>query len=607
MIPFELLLEHGKALLAVWAVVFAAGIPVAALLRQRLGVAGRVLTGIVAWTVALYVIPFEGGLDVAMVAAVVGTAWVAWHRFRLVWRVRSKRCGNLPLSNSGITVAASAPQPGDRDQREEFWTAGLLFLGCSVYATLLLWNYVPLGVDAGMVGTSARMIALHRALPQNYDPLFPELFFPTVNLGLPTIGSIAIRLGCEPASVVLALAQLSYSAWILAAYLMLRSWVRPAPAAVLAVVQAWGARWAQNTIGWGGFPTVAGMAVGLFAVRLLWDTVRHQGVRPALSLGLTVGAIPLVHGVSAAVWLYVAAPVMGLVLLWSTPQRGRTLATLAAAAGISLAVLGCYVLRGQFHMSQFELDWSLEHLRLDAPEGTDGPALLLSCLGYLIRYSGSLVAWLGAASVAALVVVGRWRSALALLAGVALLVVLLANAQWSVLPFSMMLYPNRAVYWGGPLAAAALALAWQAVGQRWQFLVRPPLGIAVSVLLLAAAFSQHIPQYQKAVWERPVGKDGWEALRWAHAHLQPRTTFILAGYGSVGSYLPACAGLPTSAWEIHHCAMEESRDILGRLPPTHRLIDHDFDNTPVPPGRVLFQNATVVIVELKPSTTSLSR
>jgi hypothetical protein len=572
MVPLDLLLEHLKGLLAVWGIVLLAGFSICTALRVRLGVAGYVLLGIVYWTISLYAFCFDGGLDVAL-----GLAFA-------------------------ILLGTAVGQRGWRSWRPKHpWASGTLVLGCAVYATLLLGNYVPLGVDAGLVGTSARMISSHRGLPTSYAPWFPELFFPTVNLGLPTIGSIAISWGCEPGSVVLGLAQLAYSAWILAAYLVLRLWVRPSPAAILAVAQAWGARWAQNTISWGGFPTVAGMAVGLLAVRLLWRASRRGTVRSALALGMTAGAIPLVHGVSAAVWLYCVAPVAGLALLVKSPQRGRTLVTLLAAAGVSGLVLICYLLVGQVNLSQTEIDWSQGHIRGDAPKTGAWPGVVPASLDYLKRYSGSHIAWLGAASWTALLVLGRWRSALALAGCLVLLVVILANANWWILPFSMMLYPNRAVYWGGPLAAVAMALAWKAARQRFPGFGKVGVGLVASLALLGLAFAQHVNQYQRNVWRAPIGKDGWEALRWAEVHLNAPGTFVQATYGSVGSFLPSCAGVPTSAWQIHHCAMDEWQAVLRHMQPTHRLCVRGVDPTLLPQGRILFQNSTVTILDMRPA------
>jgi hypothetical protein len=271
---------------------------------------------------------------------------------------------------------------------------------------------------------------------------------------------------------------------------------------------------------------------------------------------------------------------------------------MAGAAGITILVLAFYLGHGQFNMSQAEVDWSLQHMRGDAPQAADNPSLLLVSLSYLVRYSGSIMACIAAAAWIILCLLRYWRIALALLACLGLLVVALANSQWLVLPGSMMLYPDRAVYWGGPLAAVTMALAWHALRMKIPTFDTAHVGQVVSLILLTLAFSQHLPQYQRFVGNPPVNHDGWKALCWARTHLKADETYIAATYGSVGSFLPACAGLATSAWQIHHCAMEETQALLQQMSPTHRLCVHGVDVVPLPTGHVVFQNNTVTIFEV---------
>lgn len=571
MVPSAVLLNHLAALLAVWAVVVVAGVPTSALLRVRLGFPGHVLLGLVYWSVALYALPFDGGLVLAGVIAAVGfVAVLVRNRPRL-----------------------SRPHP------QRLWAAAILTLGCGAYGTLLLRNYVPLGVDAGMVGALSRTIAFHWGLPTNFAPWLPDLYFPAVNLGLSTVGGVAMGLGCEPGSAVLGVAVLAYAVWILGTYPALRLFARPTTAAVLAVAQAWDARWAQNTIGWGGFPTVAGLGLGIFAARLMWDAGRRCNVRSAVALGLSVGALPLVHGICAAVWVYTVAPVLGVVLLVRSPRPRLTAATLFGGAAVSVAVLACYLLVGQVHMSPSEVDWSRGHLLADAPTTGTLPVVVRACLDYMKRYAGHDMMWLGVASAVVLLLLGKRRQVAAVSACVALLVVVLANAHWWVLPFSMMLYPDRAVYWAAPFAAVVIAMAVTTFRRRFPRLLPGSLMVAMGVVLLGLCSAQNVNQYQKSLWNPPVGRDGWEALQWANANLRAPGTFVEAKYGSVGSLLPVCADLPTNAWQVNHCAMEEAKEVIAKQRPTHRMHVRGADPDPVPTSRVVFQNETVTIVQLR--------
>lgn len=573
MVPPDVLLSHLAALAAVWAVVLVAGVPACAALRVRLGFPGHALMGLVYWAIALYVFRFDGGLAVAGALALAGFAAV-------IFRDRPVRFPHPAYLRAAV----------------------ILGVGCGAYATVLLRDYVPFGADSGMVGASCRLIADHLGLPADYAPWFPDLYFPAVNLALPTVGGVAVALGCEPASVVLALAVLAYAAWILAAYCVLRLWSPPATAAVLAVAQAWGSRWAQNTIGWGGFTTVAGVAAGLFAARLMWDAGRRRTARSAVALGLAAGAVPLVHGVSAAVWVYAFAPALAVVVLVRSPHPRRTAATLLLAAATGAVVLAVYLLAGQVHMSPAELAWSRDHITSDAPQSG-----VAACLGYLAKFGGDAVAVLGVVAWVGMLALGAWRAALGVAACLALLTVILANAHWWALPFSMMLYPNRAVYWLGPLAAAAVSLALSAGRRKFPGVAAPRVGVVAALLLLAVGLAQHVNQYQRIVWKPLVGRDGWEALRWCDGNLTAPGTFVRATYGSLGSFLPSCAGVATDAWQVNHCAMDESRSALARRRPTHQMCVRGIDPDPPAGARVVFRNAAVTIVELEPAGVSQAR
>jgi hypothetical protein len=453
-----------------------------------------------------------------------------------------------------------------------------------------------MGNDATMLGTAVRVIAHNHGLPKTYAPILPELHFPAVNLGLPTPGAAAVMLGAEVPSTVLALAQMSYSAWILATYLVLRLVVPRPSAAILAVVQAWDARWAQNTISWGGFSTVASMAVGVFAIRLIWDYSREFSPRRAVAIGLTVAAMPMVHGISAAVWLYVVAPVLSIAVLWKSSNRKATVKQFAVAGVSGGTFILAYLAIGQVRMTPAAKAWTLNHILEDCPKPAEGVKFLQNSFNYLALYGNNLFIWIGLAAGVFLLIRRRWLPAVGILFSLAMLTLIMANGRWQFLPGTTLLYPNRAVYWIGPITAIAAAFAWR----EWSALIptRGTLntGLAIGIVLLGLTAVQHVNQYQKLASSPVVQLEGWQALKWAGANLSG--AFVHATPHNVGSQLPVCAGVPTDAWHIHHIAMEEWEAIQRRMPFTHRLIVKGLDVWDMK-GRIVFENSSVVIVELR--------
>jgi hypothetical protein len=250
-------------------------------------------------------------------------------------------------------------------------------------------------------------------------------------------------------------------------------------------------------------------------------------------------------------------------------------------------------------MSPSEVEWSREHLTADAPEVGTFAFTARSCLNYMKQYAGHDMMWLGTASAFVLLLLGKRREVAAAVACVALLALVLANARLWVLPFSMMLYPNRAVYWAAPIAAVVIAMTVTAIQRRFPGTVPRGVAVFLGVALLGLCSAQNVNQYQKSLWNPPVGRDGWEALRWANENLRASDTFVEAKYGSVGSLLPVCADLPTNAWQVNHCAMEEAKEAIARRQPTHRMHVRGADPDPPPNQRIVFQNDTVTIVQLR--------
>ena len=436
----------------------------------------------------------------------------------------------------------------------------ILFAGCAVYLTLLLTNYVPPGMDASMHTTGARVIAAQQGLPRTYAPIGPQLFFPAVNLGLPTLATVASRCGAEPCASMLACEQLTFSTFILATYLLLRLWARPTPAALLAVFAVWTTR-AQETVGWGGVPTVASLALGLLATRLLLDLVLRPVTGRRSRWESRWSPLPLVHGVSAAGWVYAVAPVALGAALVKTRQRWPACKALLLSGGVTAGVLLAYLIVGHTGISQVDIDWTRDWQAGYAPKG-EGWRLLLTIPVYVKTGAGSVAVWGGLVGLVVLLVRRRLGALACVLTSAGVLCLLVANSRAWVLPLSMLLYPecpdllgHAAVRRGHGPGLASLAGAGPAL---------VVLAAALVVVMLPFAVTRHLHGFQRIAWQPEVSRTQWQALVWARDHLDPRHDFVASCYNTAGSFLPAVAGIPTNAWHIHHFAAEEAEQVLPR-------------------------------------------
>jgi hypothetical protein len=566
LVSWSLLLEHFGALALLWACVLLPGFALLPWLRVRLGLAGVPLLGIVYWTVALFLLPFNGGMDIAaglafVFAALAGVLW--WRR--------------------------GAPRPV---WTRASWSMLVFGVGQLPFLTTLFSQYVPFGMDASMHATGAVLIGCGGGLPARYAPMTPGLAFPSVNLGLPAIAGVGIRWGGDPAAIMLAAHHLTFTGLILATYILMRTWVGRTPAMVLAVSSVWLARASETTLEWGGFPTVLSVAVGLFAARLLLQQGRTPSWPLALATGAAIAATPLVHGCGGGTWLYCVGP-WALVAAWAqTPNKtalSRSLALTFAMAGLLLMV---YRSVGILEVNAQEMQSTRECQESSAPKGEN---VWLASTHFIFKDSGNVIVSLGWTALAFLLLRRQWLAFGVLTGAWAAMLLVVVNARYWVLPASFLLYPERTLYWAAPLSAVGLALAWRRVPMKLPKLVGPI--VALSLLGVAAYF--HNIYYQRIARQDYVNADGWAALLWARENLQPGHDFVQAPYNSTGSFLPPFARIACSGAHHHHFVAQQLSDVNRQRNVTHVLIDQALSpQTETPVGTIVFHCGTITIIQV---------
>lgn len=568
MLPWSILAEHAIALALLWASVLLAGFALLPVLRLRIGIAGIPLLGIVYWTIALYVLPFAGGLDLAAGLATVLALAALIHGWRVgLWS---------PI------------------RRHLSWATLLLALGSLAYTSTLIVHYVPFGMDASMHATNAVLIARSGGLPTDYAPFMPDIPFPAVNLGLPAVASLAIRWGGDPSAVILATHHLTFTTLILSTYLLLRWWTRPTTAALLAVVSVWMARSSQGTLAWGGFPTVMSVAIGVFAARLLLQQCRTVNWRSALAAGAAIASLPLIHGVGGGTWIYCAGGWISLATLSLARNRRLTLRGLAFTGVVAAALLGVYRLSGKLELQPHERDRIPMFVQLNAPPESNWPVWLTS-IRYVSQNSENLLVWPGWLACVVLALRRQWTAFLLLTAAWLTLITVVANSRWLVLPGSFLLYPERVLYWAAPLCAVGAALVIGRAVWHNAAVKRGLVAGALGILLLAGYYQNKL--YQKLVREDFVNQDGWEALIWAKEHLRPESDFVETEYNSLGAFLPAFAQVACTGAHHHLFYTKQRNEAHARRPVTHVFVDQRKPPRRTVTGEVVFRNPTITVVK----------
>ena len=360
----------------------------------------------------------------------------------------------------------------------------------------------------------------------------------------------------------------------------------------------------QETIYWGGYPTVAGFAVGLLSARALFDLARRPSLGTGAVAGLLLASIPLVHGISGAVWVYVCGPLILLAGIGKV-RRWRPV----GAAAVTAVSFGAYLAFGKTEMDDRAQEWTRAYQSGFAPK-EEGIALLQNAFADIVRWGGeeSSAAWL--AGVGWLLARRRWGEAGLLLVGAALILGVVVNSAFWVLPGSIALYPERAPYLLNALSTLALALAWRSL-PLWSRQLRRTWAV-LGLLLVAACVPKYLDRYQRTVTlvsvppERRqamsfpvVGREEYEALVWCRDHFDPTRDMVNAKYNTAGSYLTPVAGIATDSWHLHCFILPFQEAIFNSRPFTHRFVVLATEGDPVMPGATeVFRNAHVVIHRL---------
>lgn len=568
MIPPMLLLEHAVALMLLWAVALLPGLALAPWLRLRVGLAAAPVIGVIYWSIAIFLLPFAHGLDVALgfLVLIAGAAlWRGAHQRWPIWR----RFG---------------------------WSNAILVLGTVPFLSTLIVHYVPQGMDASMHTTAAALIARHGGLPTTFSPFSPDMPFMTVNLGLPATAAVAIRLGGETAAVMLASQHLTFTCMILATYVLLRRWSSRNTAATLAVASVLMARATQASIGWGGFPTVMSVSIGILAAHLLLQLARSASMTHAASTGACIAAIPLIHGIGGGTWLYCVAPFTVFVCCTLGVSLKRTLRGLVVAGLTACAVLGAYHSAGAVPVSAENVADTQYFVQLRSTSEDDRGALRSAIL-LLRKDVGTLALYSGWLALGVLAIFGRWRTVVLLSGAWVMLTFVVANSWWYILPASFLLYPDRVIYWAAPLSAVSLALVWRALPVRLRNMQSLNKLLATATLFLGMYF--HLLYYQRPVREGSLGFEAWETLAWARSHLRPGVDFVRAEYNTAGSYLPALAMVGCTGSHNHHFLATYVQAEHRHRQPTFALCDlQKVSANDLPKGTSVFRTATMIVIKL---------
>ncbi|MCG6920512.1 MAG: hypothetical protein LJF15_05410 [Acidobacteria bacterium] len=180
-----------------------------------------------------------------------------------------------------------------------------------------LWPHAP-GREMAFHTASTRLALWRDGLPATYEPLLPLAPFGAHAPALPTLAAdVSLLSGLDPGRSVVVVALLSAGMLVIALFALLGTRLRPASAALAALLGLAAAPWPGFLAMWGEGGAVLALALGLPAAALL---VGHSSRPSAVAAGMLLAAAALAQPLLAVTITVV------LVVLRSSPwtaRRGR--------------------------------------------------------------------------------------------------------------------------------------------------------------------------------------------------------------------------------------------------------------------------------------------
>jgi len=405
-----------------------------------------------------------------------------------------------------------------------------------VFVALSRSALVAPGVDGAMHTAVARVLADAHGRPASFRPLWPLDFFHSYPVGQPTLTALLAELGgLDWRQAGLAGHALAYALVMIAFAAAVSRWssgrASGLAAGVLAVLAARAPLYFWT---WGGAPNALGIAFGVAALAAGIDALQGDR-RSVFACALFAAASLLTHGTTAAAFSYAALPMLAAAL-WLRPQLRRGFWQLAAAAGIAIVLCAPYLAVLHRVLGPRELLWARK-TAIDSAALRIFPQMLHDVPLLAGAAAALLVLWRNPA---------RAVFPLALAAALALLVL---NGRISLLPLSVLLYPDR---------VAVLLLLPIALLAHDALEGRPRLAAVVIGVLLAHA----------ALLQSKALRAGREHALATEADLRVIAELpdcpILTNYGDAGQWIPALAARPITFPQVNLLFFDE---VASRIHP----------------------------------------
>ncbi len=435
---------------------------------------------------------------------------------------------------------------------------------------------VPPGADMSMHTYLTHLIVKNGSIPATFEPLLPIELHGSYALGFHTLSALTSLIAGLPVhTACLITTCISHALFPLFMYILLRKFSTTWIALAMAMVASFVCSLPQSLIAPGSNPTA--LAVDFLVIASAWLV----GLKGSISwtrrivLAVILTAAPLTHAIPSAGYAFVVVPVVLAQMAYS-PLRDRESAGrfYRNVIGIGILVgliLFPYLLSIQAHLSQAEINWvrnwqniaflgGLRDLPFDLESRIGGIFLVPFAIEKKLGSTFLLISFLGLMTV----IVRRERIQYPFILYSLMLLLLILNWRYWLLPLSYVLYPDRlAILLAIPLALLGTSgLSWIFSHSRG----RMAKVVLTSGIIAASGWFYTNAYLLPAIHLSAVSDADMKAFRWIEENTDEDAVF-LNNYGDAGLWIPAMAMRPTVVIQTNPVYMEEFRILqLSLLP-----------------------------------------
>lgn len=425
--------------------------------------------------------------------------------------------------------------------RQELILIGVFLLVLFLRCIPMFFQIAPAGADMSMHSYIARLIYDSDGIPKSYEPLLPISDFGAYPTGFPTLSAAISLLGSSPVyRSSLLMACLAHALICFGLYAFLLRFFDRNTAAAASIAATFLTRSPQWVIRWGGNPTVLALFFFILAFSLIVEMKEKFSWLKAASASLVLAAVLITHSIV----FYFGGIILAAYFLMQIKDYRNIYGTAAVLFLFTLILSTPYLV----NLSPAITKSAVESTR--AWQATDAKSVVYDLAG------GILFLILAALGLPTMFKKNR-RETFVFLVITFILLLLILNYRFWIMPFSYLLYPGRvALALIIPLAVfASPAISKIIAAGKRNFLI----AFAAIGLLFYCAFYLY-----NSISMCPVTQADLDAFKWIDTTIN-KSAVIGNNYGDAGLWIPAIIGRTITNPHSEPVHEEELRAGLSKL------------------------------------------